>query len=406
MTARLPLLTPRAEPPHHDWSKDSVTDVIEFEVKFPPYEPIDQSSIPNDVIPRIYRILRGHLEWAADLLSDIDPQQPWHSSTFYPEDRPDDDFLLADPSTYLHWFRSILDRLIDQDPTSVNLDVALWPKEERFFFDKLRLYVWSIPTLVDAVVVAKSLLATSHQAFWEVYNRRELLMLLRARWADFPEEQRTAIEHRIADGDPSLGEDACEEDSKRRSIESATMFGWLLLQGLSLTAAALQRLKLLRSADANWKPEWDERAASSHDGVGGIVREETDPSCLIGLPLDQILRVASENTRSPLFELVRYCPFDGFVAAHPARAVAALTHASRQGEYPAQYWRSALLKWPDDVRDRLRRLLAERLVRLPKQLILELRSELFSWVEKESPGKLRALTSNTRFNSSILCWKN
>ena len=382
LTAKLPFLSAAGNPPENKWPKDASKNIIEFEVKFPPHDPIDQESIPENVVHRIYKILRWHLEWAADLLTDIDPQQWWPTSSFYPEDRSGTDRQPGEASTYLHWFRSILDRLIDQDPSYVNHDVALWPKEERFFFDKLRLYVWSFPNIVDADIVARSLITMSDEAFWEVYNRRELLMFVRARWADFSHAQRMAIETRITDGHPLPEGEDCEEYLKRRSIESATMLGWLLLQGLSLSAAARRRLALLRIADPNWTPEWDERAASSNDSVGGIVREETDPSCLLGLPLAQILRVASENTRSPLFELVKYCPFDGFVAASPARAVSALTHAGRQGDYPVEFWRSVLTKWPDDVRERLRWLLAERLARLPQQLVLELRFELFGWVEK------------------------
>ena len=308
------MLSTSGRPPGSDWLRDSSTQAVFFEVKFPPDDPIDPDVIPDEVIPKVYRILRGHLEWGAYLLADIHHGQWWHTSTFYPENRPGSDLMLGGENTYLHWFRSILDRQIELDPSHVKHDVALWPNDERFFFDKLRLYVWSRPLLIQADVVADGLLRASNKVFWDFYHCRELLMLLKARWPDFSAKQRKDIENRIADGDPIPTKDEDEEQLKHRSMVSATMLGWLLLQGLSLSASTQQRLDELRSADPNWKPEWDEQAASSHDGGGGVVRNETDPSSLMAVPLDSVIQVATENTHHPIGEMVSYRPFDGFVA--------------------------------------------------------------------------------------------
>ena len=43
-------------------------------------------------------------------------------------------------------------------------------RRERFFFDKLRLYVWSFPNVVNADIVANSLVTMSDEAFWEFYQ--------------------------------------------------------------------------------------------------------------------------------------------------------------------------------------------------------------------------------------------
>ncbi|MDD9998161.1 MAG: SIR2 family protein [Rhodospirillaceae bacterium] len=197
------VLSASGIPPGSDWPEHSATQVVYFEVKFPPDDPTDLADIPDEVIPKVYRILRGHLEWAADLLADIHQSEWWHTSTFYPENHAGADSMLGGASTYLHCFRSILDRLIELNPARVKHDVALWPNDERFFFDKLRLYVWSRPHLIPADVVAKGLLEMSDNAFWDFYTRRELLMLLNARWPDFSTKHRRAIEDRIADGNPT-----------------------------------------------------------------------------------------------------------------------------------------------------------------------------------------------------------
>ena len=381
LTATIPNITTPAKPPETDWSEPNIENIVRFEVKFPPHGQFDQLNIPDTTVPYVYRILRGHLEWATGLLSDIDPAW-WFTTTFYPEDRSSEYVFINETSSYLHWFRSTLDRLIVLDPDLVMHDYALWPREERFFFDKLRLYVWAIPGFIDGIVVADRLLTLSSKAFWEFYNRRELLMMLKARWVDFPAEDRVEIENRIANGPPIPESENGEVGVRHQSITSAAMLGWMKLHGLTLTNATLQRIVDLQRVVPTWDTQWAEEAASSNEGGGGWVQTETDPSSIIQLPLNQIIPIALEETKAPIGELINYSPFDGLVEVRPARAVAALTHAGRRGNYPSQLWRSALQNWPDEVSCRLNRLFAERLARLPQWLVFELRFEVFRWAEK------------------------
>ena len=382
LDTRVPIGRAHAVPAENTWFDKKLKHIVELEVKFPPYERIDQGTIPDHAVPLVYKTLRHHLEYAADLLGDIDTDQWWRTTTLHSEDRRRNDRHVDESSSYLHWFRSILDRQIELDPDLVRHDYALWPKEERFFFDKLRLYLWSLPGLVEASTVATDLLALSDDAFWEHQHSRELLMLLKSRWTDLPTETRSRIENRIVEGIPNA--DGVDESrfSRIRSITSATMLGWLQQEGCSLTSATVARLPELRSADSSWNPEWDKRAARSNDPYGGWYKTETDPSPIDELPLDEIIPAAAENTGDDLDQLIEHRPFDGLVAVRPARAVAALTHASRRGEWPIVFWRSALLNWPENCSPRLQRLFAERLAQLPQESIFELRFELFGWAEK------------------------
>ena len=392
----------RSMPPLEHWSKLKINEIVRFKVKFRPQEQFDQEQIPEETLPKIYRILRRHLVLAADLLAEIDTQW-WSTKTFYPENRSGGHSYLNDPSRYLFWFRSILDRLVELVPDLIRHDCAQWPEDECFFFDKLRLYVWSIDGLFSAEDVAAHLLAISDQAFWDPYLRRELLMLLKTRWAAFPLERRTAIEKRIANGFSYAHEEESDQSHKTRSSTSAVMLGWLLLEGCSLSPDTQQRLEELRSADPRWTPEWDKEAASSGEGVGGAVRTEPDPGVLLECPLDDVVRVALENTREPfrLGELVHYRPFEGLVDSRPVRAVAALTNAGRRGDYPVMLWASAINCWPNSASIRLTRLFFERLARLPHTVVFDLRHGLFRWVEKNLrriartnlEGSLRVLDS-------------
>jgi len=375
----VPFGISRARPPSQDWSETNLKEIVKFEVAFPGTRD-DQLDIPDDVLPQIYRTLRQHLELAAGFLSDSG-QQSWNTKTFYPEDRPGDDHI-DEASAYLLWFRRILDRLIENQSHLVVSDSVLWPEEEPFFFDKLRLYVWTKLTLFTGEFVARRLLAISDEEFWEPDTRRELLFLLKERWSAFPEALREEIEDRIASGRSRYDGEDEDEYVRSRSGTSASMLGWLQREGCTLVEATPKQLEALRQANPRWNPRWDENAASSNEGWGGWVRTEPDPGDILELPLHQVIPVATERTREPVGELVHYRPFEGLVAQRPARAIAALTHESRRGEYPVKFWLAALQKWPENASNRLTRLYAERLAQLPQEIVVELRFSLFDWTEK------------------------
>ena len=378
-----------SKPPEKDWSEIDLKEIVDFEVKFPPQERAVRLNIPDEALPGVYRILRGHLESAVGLLSDIDTKW-WPTKTFYSEHPSRNDYPVDEASQFLFWFRSILDRLIELEPDLIRHDCSSWPEDERFFFDKLRLYLFANPDLVGREAVANRLLTISNESFWETATRRELLMLLKARWNDFSDAERTAIETRVSDGDDGIEGNDVEDTARRRAVESARMLGWLQLQGCTLTDTTCQRLEGLRKADPRWNPTWDQDAASSHEGVSGTVLTDPDPACIIDLPLDRIIPVARENSRDPWDELVQYRPFDGLVAQRPVKAVSALTHASRQADYPLRFWRSVIQNWPNDAPMRLPRLFAERLARLPQEIVFELGVPLFKWAEQ----RLRVLAQS------------
>ena len=262
-------------------------------------------------------------------------------------------------------------------------DSALWPKEEPFFFNKLHLYAWSFDELFSGKEVADGLLALSDDWFWNEVYRRELLHLLKRRWDELPSEKRELLEQKIVNGPPTCFDSEPEEEYKGyRSITSAMILGWLARQGCELGMETRKILPSLRDADPRWCPEWDETADDSLSSRGGYVTTDTDPSPIIGAPASQIIELARKYTRRTIGELTEYKPFNGLVAERPLRAVTALAHEARRGEFPLEFWRSAIDAWPQDVRYRLTCLFAARLARLPSEIFIELRHHVFQWLSK------------------------
>ena len=373
-----------SEPPSVSWNDLHSSQIVRFKVAFPTttFEPL---RIPNDALPTVYQIIRRHLELAASLLRDCkEDQRFWQTSTFYPEEDEGHSHLTP-PSKVILSFRDLFDRMSETSPDLVRADIILWPKEEPFFFDKLRLWAWA-GSLLPGSQVADQLLALSDRAFWNPYHYRELLHLLKARWQDLPPPKSSELQDRLIKGRIKRESESDEDYLRNRSIESATRLGWLMLQGCGLNDNARDALRDLRAADPRWRQEWDADAARSYDMKAFSVKSNDDPSAIINVPLSHIVPLATELTRESHSEHTTYWPFSGLVRQHPRKAVAALTDAARKGNYPSQFWSAAMQSWPDGQRVRLIWLFGLRLARLPSKQVFDLRREVFMWLEKHLPA--------------------
>ena len=377
-----PLLLDAARPPYKDWSQLRLDDIARFKVAFP--TPVgERPEIPDDVLPKIYQIVRRHLELAEGLLTDIGTSY-WETSTFYPEDRPGENYI-SDESAYLFWLRSLFDQMVKAHPELVRADMALWPKEDPFFFNKLHLYAWADEDLFSGDEVGDGLLSLSDEGVWEKDYRRELLHLLKRRWYELPSDKRELVERRLVKGRARYDRESEEDFEQRRASESATVLDWLINQGCDLGGETRSVLPSLRSADPRWRPEWAETADRSRDVRVRGVGTDSDPSPIIDAPISQIIPLARQHTGRAFPEPTVYSPFEGLVEQRPVRAVAALTHVARRGDYPAEFWRSALQEWPDEARHRLSWLFGARLARLPSETVVKLQDDIFGWLRKHLP---------------------
>jgi hypothetical protein len=285
-------------PPDGDWKELRLSEVVAFEVKFPP-EYAEDFQVTPEALPSVVRILCRGLERASGLLGDIETAY-WQTATFHTEQKPGQHHH-TEADRYVRRVASFFDTLATEQPELARAEFALWPRHDEFFFDKLRIYALMKPHLFTAHECAEGIVALSDGGFWNRHHRRELLHTLRARWDDFPDEDRYLVEAKILQGPSQWDQEEADEHARRKAIASGTLLGWLKLQNCQLSAEVEQQLPKLREADDRWRPSWDASADDSGDARGGSVRIDTDASEITEAPLAEIINLAEERTKHPLF---------------------------------------------------------------------------------------------------------
>jgi len=369
-------------PPEGAWDELRLGGVVSFTVKFPP-EHAEKFEIASEALPAVVKILCRGLEHAAGLLADIETRH-WRTAAFSPEEKPGETHL-GEADRYLIRVVRFFDRLATEQPERARAEIGLWPQDDEFFFDKLKIYVLMKAHLFSGHECAEGILALTDRAFWDNYLRRELLHTLRARWDEFPDEERRLIEERILRGPDQRYEEDAEEYARRKASSAATILGWLALNNCEISEDVQCELPRLREANPDWRPSWDTSADHDWEARGGNVRVDTDASKVIDAPLAEVVSIAEEHTTHPFGEFTEYRPFDGLVKERPLRALSALSLEARNDRYPTRLWRSALTDWPDDTSDRLRCLFAFRLIRLPSQVVFDLRHRIEAPVSSRPP---------------------
>ena len=249
-------------PPDGTWDELRVGEVLAFQVTFPPRNP-EEFDVTSEALPALVRILCRGFQHAAGILADLETRY-WQTTTFHPEQRPGEHYLDC-KDRYLLRVVKLFDRLAQEQPNLARTEVSTWPTADEFFFDKLEVYALMNGALFSGHECAEELIALSDEGFWNSRHRRELLHTLRVRWADFTEEDRHLLEARVLRGPRQWEREEPEEYARRRPITSATILGWLELQGCNLSDEAQRALPELRKADERWRPEWDATVGESHE---------------------------------------------------------------------------------------------------------------------------------------------
>lgn len=361
--------------------------LLQCKIEFPravEWEP----SVPDDQLSAVIPILRRSLEHSAGLLNDLGEGGWWRTPTLH-RGEDNGDRHLSEADAYFLCFSRLFERLCAQNPEQARRELSAWPRSEGIYFDKLRIWASAKSKIVDTSEVVDLMREVSDSFFWTSRNAREILWTLRARWAEFSSHNRQIIEQKFLNGPPrGLREDDLEF-KRRRSIAIAVRLGWLTMHNCRLSAATKSKMRDLRAADPNWTKTWDEHADDSLETRTGWVRPDVSPGSLLTAPISELVNQARKQTKRPAGEFVEYLPFKGLVERDPSRAIAALSFEARHKKFPVDFWEEILNSWPTSASDRATWLVANRIRRLPRKVLVAVRHAASSWMQRYLPRFFR-----------------
>jgi hypothetical protein len=365
-----------AHVPPDDDSPITLQRIARFDVTYPKLIEI-AAIVPDASLAAVIEAIRGNLQLGAVLeseISDIRPRLP----TLYPEDKPGDRYHNKRAEYYVT-FADLYRRLIVFDAAAARREYQFWNGSPPFF---TALSVWALayPSIVTPKEVGCALRKLDRETFWSPYHARELLWAIRARWPTLSLRDRQAVESKFLQGRAKSKLETVVEYRERRATLAAAWLVWMQQAGLKLGQRTSARLAVLKKTIPNWQDSWAKEADDSHEGRSGWVKQETDPTPLVGLPLSEVIARCDVLAQRRFLSFTDHDPFRGLVETAPRRAMAVLAYEARNGNYPEPYWSRLLSAWPKTATPRRIVLLGKALAGSPLHLSAGLRHELGQWM--------------------------
>ncbi len=372
---RSPYAAPR--PPEDEWGDRGLRDLLEIKVRVLDQH-CDNLDIPDPHLHDVVELVRRSLALTAQLLSEVETVW-WQAPTLFPTGDQGETFH-GKKERYFLWFASLFQRLKTVDPQLARSEMDHWNSDEPYFFGKLSLFALADPDFISSAKAATKFVALASPVFFNSYNRRELLIGLRAHWPNLSTRERRAIESKIFEGEPRREDIKVSDHRRHTATTAASLLRWLELNGCSLTLPTAARLSKLKNVDPRWNDEWARNADDSLGVRVGWVETVKDDQGLSDLPIEKIVAAAQKRTGERFGEFRHLRPFEGLVEAAPLKAISALRREAKRANYPISFWETLLSNWPENTPLRLRWLMARSVTELPQAVARDLRHYIPSWL--------------------------
>ncbi|QWT22481.1 SIR2 family protein [Bacillus sp. NP157] len=364
-----PWSTPLAE-----WADGRL---INGSVEYP--RPYISFEFPPEHLAEATRLFRASIERAVLLEREITDHPYFHFDTTQPEEGEELDESGYKLTGRLATFTKLMLRLARHDFEASQHEVLSWEGRPDAVFVRLRIWAASC-TELTSVERAWLLLANLDSAtFWVSNEERDVLFVIRNRWAEFDADMRRSVEDRI------LHEDLpwFQERSDREEVIAyyrLNRLAWLQREGIQFdrdVAPELARLKLLC-------PKWTEEsvqytARPRHSKVQRIERN-TDDSVLDGVPIEDLTAVATTIDVVDVTAGEQRASFSGLAKRRPVRALRSLTLAAKSERDASSAWSSFLRAQTQEApKTRLLGQTAARLSRLPSHSLGLIAEDVAEW---------------------------
>lgn len=285
---------------------------------------------------------------------------------------------------FFHYL-DLFERLRLLDLQAAIEELAAWRSEDEVAA-RLRIWAAGEADLRSPDQAAAVLLAISEDDFWASHHQRDLMLALKARWAQFSQDGRQALEQRLLAGRPAWPGEAPHKAEQARAWGTIQRLQWLVDNGCPLSMHwPSQKARLIVLAP-EWQDESTQHAAASMEGRSGWVQTDPDPAVLLEVPVGQLLDVAETRAdQRDLMSLVEHRPLEGLAKSKPTRLLKALVLAGKHGEVRQAAWETFLDRTArESDGPRLRAQIAERLSRLPAEDLAPLLLTATRWFQGAS----------------------
>ena len=273
------------------------------------------------------------------------------------------------------------EQLITLNPEKARQEAATWSTDDNNIFARLRIWASRFKDVVPNSEFLGFTDKVSRYAFWNVHHQRDLLLMLKERWATLPISATRRIEERIIEGRERWNNETEHDFVARRAWAITERLHWLHTNSCTLNLDFDREIAGLRVCAPDWSPEHGAKAAESLESRAGFVRTHTEFDGLISEPLDQVLVKSHELSGRTGFGLDESDPFSGLCRKRPVRAVSVLRRASISGEYPEWYWQRFLnSEARKEDKTRLREFVAEILIQANTEALTSIMYPVSEWL--------------------------
>ncbi|MCZ4109310.1 SIR2 family protein [Brevundimonas diminuta] len=275
------------------------------------------------------------------------------------------------------------ERLAQLDEDAARDLAGTWSASRFTLHKRLALFGATNPMIPpdDAV---KFVMVLGDYVFWASGAQVEIMKLLTARWNEFAEEDRLAIEARVRAGIPrALYDDAEFEEDRWESILDDSIFRRLKRleeAGCVLEETSQQTVADIVARRPRWRPSAGDRDDfhSWHETSYG---PDGNPELLAGVPDAELLESALKIQRERMFDQGNL--WRKFCSADPERALRGLTVSADGGEHNAEAWRCLIWAIDEKAEPDLHAQLAAQLLRMPDAPVETLRGTIADWLRRK-----------------------
>lgn len=362
-------------------------DFVRLELKYVENSP--EIEVPDDWLADVVSALKRNLDIGIQLETECGHYSWLDIPPIVPSDDPD--ISGYERSKGLRGgvleYAAKFERLIELEPERARQEAATWSTDDNNIFARLRIWASRFEDVVPNSEFSRFTKKVSREAFWNVRHQRDLLLMLRERWATLPVAATRRIEERILEGRERWEGEAEHEFVAGSAWAIADRLHWLHTNGCTLNLDYDREIARLRVTAPDWSPEHAAKAAESRESRGGFVRTHTEFDELLSVPLDQVLANSHELSGREGFGLDQRDPFAGLCHERPIRAVSALRRAANCGEYPEWSWQRFLnseARQEDETR--LREFVAEILLQANSEALANIMYPVSEWLLSASKG--------------------